>query len=128
MSSKILWKKYVYSSYKDIVNHDEECKLTGVDLSGIKWKDQMKNPSIKMRSFNNTTGNNNSNDTNGKFDIKKSTSLVSEWEKVNSFFDMFALNDKKELDILHEEEECEFIKDDFIPNVLYYYLNIIPHH
>ena len=52
------------------------------------------------------------------------------WEDVESFFKVFRVLNCKDAeddyDVSEEEREAEFWKDDFFPNALGYYLDIIP--
>lgn len=88
--------------------------LLSVISTNIRWTSQNMNPTIKVID-------------------SKSKSNKIEYEKVKSFFDLFQSYSEKVL--LQNDElkiKCEqqgvFLKDDYIPKSLYYYLNIIPEH
>ena len=100
MENTILTKKYFYN----ILNE----KLINVEGSEIIWKDEDKNPTIK---------------TTVKIIKKKKTKekqIIT--KEIESFFDIFSKKIKDNLP--NEEQQAKFIKEDFLPNSLEYYLNL----
>jgi hypothetical protein len=61
---------------------------------------------------------------------KKDKETSSQWEDVESFFSIFRnenLEDPEaDADAGQEEEEADFLREDFFPYALNYYLNIMP--
>ena len=100
MENTILTKKYFYN----ILNE----KLINVEGCEINWKSEDKNPTIKKTV---------------KF-IKKKKSKEKQiiTKEIESFFDIFSKKIKENLP--NEEHQAKFLKEDFLPNSLEYYLNI----
>ena len=100
MENTILTKKYFYN----ILNE----KLINVEGCEINWKSEDKNPTIKKTV---------------KF-IKKKKSKEKQiiTKEIESFFDIFSKKIKDNLS--NEEQQAKFLKEDFLPNSLEYYLNI----
>ena len=100
MENTILTKKYFYN----ILNE----KLINVEGCEINWKNEDKNPTIKKTV---------------KF-IKKKKSKEKQiiTKEIESFFDIFSKKIKDNLS--NEEQQAKFLKEDFLPNSLEYYLNI----
>ena len=100
MENTILTKKYFYN----ILNE----KLINVEGCEINWKSEDKNPTIKKTV---------------KF-IKKKKSKEKQiiTKEIESFFDIFSKKIKDNLP--NEEQQAKFIKEDFLPNSLEYYLNL----
>ena len=88
--------------------------LLSVMATNIRWISQSVNPTIRV------------------LDSKSKNNKI-EYEKTNSFFDLFQSYSEKDL-LQNDELKCKceqqglFLKDDYIPKSLYYYLNIIPEH
>ena len=100
MENTILTKKYFYN----ILNE----KLINVEGSEINWKNEDKNPTIKK--------------TVKVIKKKKSKEKQIITKEIESFFDIFSKKIKDNLS--NEEQQAKFLKEDFLPNSLEYYLNI----
>ena len=100
MENTILTKKYFYN----ILNE----KLINVEGSEINWKNEDKNPTIKK--------------TVKVIKKKKSKEKQIITKEIESFFDIFSKKIKENLP--NEEHQAKFLKEDFLPNSLEYYLNI----
>ena len=113
---------------------DEKDDLISIDASKITWKNEDKNPTIKMKK---------KSIKKGKKVIKKNVKV-----KVDSFFNFFKSFEKKnekknnnksnsssdsdsdsensENEVIEDfEDEVSFFKEDFFKNQLEYYLNIM---
>ena len=106
---KIFYKEYFYTNYKK----EKLYKSIGCD---IDWEDDDKNPTLKISKKK----------IKEKEDkkIKKKKKVVEENKYINckSFFNMFDIDKcTMEKDFI----EANFFIDDFMPNILEYYLNII---
>ena len=100
MENTILTKKYFYN----ILNE----KLINVEGSEINWKNEDKNPTIKKIVK--------------VIKKKKSKEKQIITKEIESFFDIFSKKIKENLP--NEEHQAKFLKEDFLPNSLEYYLNI----
>ena len=104
-------KKLEIQYYYDSKDSD---MLLSVMATNIRWISQSVNPTIRV------------------LDSKSKNNKI-EYEKTNSFFDLFQSYSEKDL-LQNDELKCKceqqglFLKDDYIPKSLYYYLNIIPEH
>jgi len=92
------------------VNNEKEVikKVEGCD---INWVDDDKNPTIKVTTKKKKKG--------------KVIETISVTKKVDSFFNIF---DTKDTNLNKELVEAKFFRDDFLENMLEYYLNIMEIH
>ena len=100
MENLILSKKYYYN----ILNE----KLIKVEGCDINWKSEEKNPKIKK--------------TVKIVKKKKSKEKQIITKEIDSFFDIFSEKIKDNLP--NEDQQARFLKEDFLPNSLEYYLNL----
>ena len=97
LEEKVIYKTYYFhENDKDFIEKTEGCE--------IKWKDEEKNPTMK---------------TIIKHKKKKKGYIT---KKVKSFFNIFETKDNN-LD--KESVEANFFRNDFLENMLEYYLNIM---
>ena len=95
----VLRKTYMF-------DHKTE-KLTSIQVDDIKWKDESKNPGIKV--------------TVKTVKKKKKQEKQTVVKEVATFFDMF---NSKKTDIEKDNEEIREFQTDVLPNMLEYYLRI----
>jgi hypothetical protein len=109
---KILTKEYYYSNVK-------KEKLTRSLGCEIDWEEEDKNPTLKVskKKLKEKEKENMKKIKNKK--IKKEESI---YVNCHSFFNMFDID---KCTIEKDFIEANFISDDFLPNILEYYLNII---
>jgi len=97
--------------------YNETQELLKVESTIINWASDEKNPTKVLAKKT-------------KKQKGKQPKTTSQWEEVESFFKIFksmVLSEAEdEYDANVEEQEAEFMKDDFIPYALNYYLNIMP--
>jgi hypothetical protein len=91
---------YFVENEKDELKNVEGCK--------INWLDDEKNPTIKLSTRKKKKG--------------KSKEIITTSKKVDSFFNIF---DTKDADLRKELIEAQFFRNDFLQNMLEYYLNIM---
>ena len=106
---KIFYKEYFYTNYKK----EKLYKSIGCD---IDWEDDDKNPTLKLSKKKGKEKEDKK--------IKSKSKIMQENKYVNchSFFNMFDIDKcTMEKDFI----EANFFMDDFMPNILEYYLNII---
>jgi hypothetical protein len=111
MRDKLLYKEYYYTNYKK----EKLLKSLGCD---IEWEEEELNPTLKIDK--------KKKEKEKKIDKKKfknkKISNESEYVNCNSFFNRFDIN---KCTIEKDLAESLFFLDDFLPNILEYYLNII---
>lgn len=106
LHNEIIWKSYIY---------DKNNLFLKSESSNIKWKSPDCNPNRRLLGKGKSIGKN------------------TEWQEVESFFKIFYSIPLK-TSILSEEQsfkqdkEADFFLNDYIPNCLEYFLNIIPGH
>jgi len=97
--------------------YNETQELLKVESTIINWASEEKNPTKVLNK-------------KVKKQKGKQSKATSQWEEVESFFKIFksmVLSEAEdEYDANVEEQEAEFIRDDFLPYSLNYYLNIMP--
>ena len=96
-------------TYNFIDNEKDELK--NVEGSEINWVDDDKNPTIKLNVRKKKKG--------------KVVETITTTKKIDSFFNIF---DTKDADINKELVEAQFFRNDFLQNMLEYYLNIMEIH
>ena len=109
IKQKLLYKEYYYFNYKK----DKLKKSMGCD---IDWEDDDKNPTLKL-SKKKLKEKKEVKIKNKKIKIKENPYVYC-----NSFFNMFDID---KCTIEKDLIEANFFVDDFLPNILEYYLNII---
>ena len=87
---------------------NEKNELKNVEGCKINWLDDEKNPTIKLSVRKKKKG--------------KSKEIITTSKKVDSFFNIF---DTKDADLRKELIEAQFFRNDFLQNMLEYYLNIM---
>ena len=95
MENEILTKSYYFNLKNE--------RLMKSDYCDIQWVDDNSNPTKKI--------------VKKKKPGRKNQTIVQE---IKSFFNMF---NKNKTDLLTDDEEARFLKEDFLPNLLEYYLN-----
>ena len=104
MKETTLIKTYYFvDNEKDVIKKVEGCK--------INWLDDSKNPTIKINTKKRKKGK-----------VKETISVT---KKVDSFFNIF---DIKDTNLNKELVEAQFFRNDFLQNMLEYYLNIMEIH
>ena len=107
---KILSKEYYYSNVKkEKLNRSIGCE--------IEWEEDDKNPTLKLSKKKLKEIENMK-----KIKNKKNKKEESAYVNCHSFFNMFDID---KCTIEKDFIEANFISDDFLPNILEYYLNII---
>jgi len=107
---KILTKEYYYSNVKkEKLNRSIGCE--------IEWEEDDKNPTLKVSKKKLKEIENMK-----KIKNKKNKKEESAYVNCHSFFNMFDID---KCTIEKDFIEANFISDDFLPNILEYYLNII---
>ena len=107
---KILTKEYYYSNVKkEKLNRSIGCE--------IEWEEDDKNPTLKLSKKKLKEIENMK-----KIKNKKNKKEESAYVNCHSFFNMFDID---KCTIEKDFIEANFISDDFLPNILEYYLNII---
>lgn len=103
---EVLSKEFIYE--KDSMDKIKETKGTE-----IEWKSDEKNPTKKI--------------VVKVIKKKKTRETVTKEKEVASFFDIFNVNKtfKKDRMGMDPTDQADFIKNDFLPNCLEYYLNIL---
>ena len=103
---EVLSKEFIYE--KDSMDKGKETKGTE-----IEWKSDEKNPTKKI--------------VVKVIKKKKTRETVTKEKEVASFFDIFNVSKtfKKDRMGLDASEQADFFKNDFLPNCLEYYLNIL---
>ena len=96
-------------TYNFIDNEKDELK--NVEGCEINWVDDDKNPTIKLNVRKKKKG--------------KVVETITTSKKIDSFFNIF---DTKDTDISKELVEAQFFRNDFLQNMLEYYLNIMEIH
>lgn len=96
-------------TYNFIDNEKDELK--NVEGCEINWVDDDKNPTIKLNVRKKKKG--------------KVVETITTSKKIDSFFNIF---DTKDTDINKELVEAQFFRNDFLQNMLEYYLNIMEIH
>ena len=94
---------YFVENEKDVLKSVEGCE--------INWLDDEKNPTIKLTTKKKKTG--------------KVRETITTSKKIDSFFNIF---DTKDTDLNKELVEAQFFRNDFLQNMLEYYLNIMEIH
>ena len=94
---------YFVNNEKDVIKKVEGCE--------INWMDDDKNPTIKITIKKKKKG--------------KTIETTSVTKKVDSFFNIF---DIKDTNLNKELVEAQFFRNDFLQNMLEYYLNIMEIH
>ena len=109
---KIFYKEYYYTNYKK----EKLIKSMGCD---IDWEDDDKNPTLKFSKKKlEEIKNNKKNKKSKNKKIKEESAYVN----CKSFFNMFDID---KCTIEKDFIEANFFVNDFLPNILEYYLNII---
>ena len=112
IKQKILSKEYYYSNIKkEKLNQSLGCE--------IEWEDDDKNPTLK---FSKKKLKEIEEKENMKKNRKKKIKEESPFVNCRSFFNMFDID---KCTIEKDLSEANFIVNDFLPNILEYYLNII---
>ena len=106
---KVFYKEYYYTNYKK----EKLGKSMGCD---IDWEDDDKNPTLKISKKKLKEISNNKKKKNKK--VKEESPYVN----CKSFFNMFDID---KCTIEKDFIEANFFVNDFLPNILEYYLNII---
>lgn len=91
--------------------HHEKDELKSVEGCEINWIDDDKNPTIKLATK--------------KIKKGKVRETITTTKKIDSFFSIF---NTKDTDINKELVEAQFFRNDFLQNMLEYYLNIMEIH
>ena len=107
---KILTKEYYYSNVKK----EKLIRSLGCE---IEWEEDDKNPTLKVSKKKLKEIENMK-----KIKNKKNKKEESKYVNCHSFFNMFDID---KCTIEKDFIEANFICDDFLPNILEYYLNII---
>ena len=107
---KILTKEYYYSNVKK----EKLIRSLGCE---IEWEEDDKNPTLKVSKKKLKEIENMK-----KIKNKKNKKEESKYVNCHSFFNMFDID---KCTIEKDFIEANFISDDFLPNILEYYLNII---
>ena len=89
----------------------EKDELRKVEGCEINWVDDEKNPTIKLKTRKKTRG--------------RVRETVTTSKEIDSFFNIF---NTKDTDINKELVEAQFFRNDFLENMLEYYLNIMEIH
>ena len=89
----------------------EKDELRKVEGCEINWVDDEKNPTIKLKTRKKTRG--------------KVRETIKTSKEIDSFFNIF---NTKDTDINKELVEAQFFRNDFLENMLEYYLNIMEIH
>ena len=97
-------------TYYFIENEKDEIKK--VEGCEINWVDDEKNPTIKINTKIKKKG--------------KTRERISTNKKIDSFFNIF--NIKDDINLSKELVEAQFFRNDFLQNMLEYYLNIMEIH
>ena len=95
MENELLTKTYYFNLKNE--------KLIKSDYCDIKWTDKDSDPTIKI-----------------KIKRKSGKKTQTTFQDTKSFFNMF---DAKKTNLLMDDAEARFLKEDFLPNLLEYYLN-----
>ena len=104
MKETTLIKSYYFvENEKDVIKKVEGCE--------INWTDNDKNPTIKITTKKKKRGK-----------VKETINIT---KKINSFFNIF---DVKDTNLNKELVEAQFFRNDFLQNMLEYYLNIMEIH
>ena len=104
MKETTLIKEYHFvNNEKDVIKKVEGCS--------INWMDDNKNPTIKLTTKKKKKGR-----------VKETITIT---KKVDSFFNIF---EPKETNLNKELVEAQFFRNDFLENMLEYYLNIMEIH
>ena len=104
MKETTLIKAYYFvENEKDILKKVEGCE--------INWTDNEKNPTIKITTKKKKRGK-----------VKETINIT---KKIDSFFNIF---DTKDANLNKELVEAQFFRNDFLQNMLEYYLNIMEIH
>lgn len=101
MNETVLSKSYFFQG-------GDKSEPSSTEATVINWKSEIKDPSKKIVKKNKKKGK-----------VKETTTIVKD---VESFFNIFKEN-KEPND--KDTVEANFIRNDFIPNILEYYLNIM---
>ena len=96
-------------TYYFIENEKDEIKK--VEGCQINWIDDEKNPTIKVTTKKKKKG--------------KTKETITTTKKIDSFFNIF---DTKDVNLNKELVEAQFFRNDFLQNMLEYYLNIMEIH
>ena len=96
-------------TYYFIENEKDEIKK--VEGCHINWIDDEKNPTIKVTTKKKKKG--------------KTKETITTTKKIDSFFNIF---DTKDVNLNKELVEAQFFRNDFLQNMLEYYLNIMEIH
>ena len=104
-----IWKKLLKKTYYFIENEKDEIKK--VEGCQINWIDDEKNPTIKVTTKKKKKG--------------KTKETITTTKKIDSFFNIF---DTKDVNLNKELVEAQFFRNDFLQNMLEYYLNIMEIH
>ena len=104
MKETTLIKTYYFvENEKDVIKKVEGCE--------INWTDNEKNPTIKITTKKKKRGK-----------VKETINIT---KKIDSFFNIF---DTKDANLNKELVEAQFFRNDFLQNMLEYYLNIMEIH
>ena len=95
MENELLTKTYYFNLKNE--------KLIKSDYCDIKWTDKDSDPTKKI-----------------KIKRKSGKKTQTTFQDTKSFFNMF---DAKKTNLLMDDAEARFLKEDFLPNLLEYYLN-----
>ena len=95
MENILLSKTYYFNLKNERLIKSEFCE--------IKWTDKESDPTIKI-----------------KIKKKSGKKTQTSYQSTDSFFNMFYANKTK---LLMDDAEARFLKEDFLPNILEYYLN-----
>ena len=93
---------------------NEKDELEKVEGCEINWIDDDKNPTIKVTTKTKKKG--------------KTKETVSSTKKIDSFFNIFNTKNNKDINLNKELVEAQFFRNDFLENMLEYYLNIMEIH
>ena len=104
-----IWKKLLKKTYYFIENEKDEIKK--VEGCHINWIDDEKNQTIKVTTKKKKKG--------------KTKETITTTKKIDSFFNIF---DTKDVNLNKELVEAQFFRNDFLQNMLEYYLNIMEIH
>ena len=97
MENEILTKTYYFNLKNE--------RLKKSDYCDIKWADDESNPTKKIKKK-----------------IKPGRKNQTVVQDIDSFFNMF---NKDKTNLLMDDAEARFLKEDFLPNLLEYYLNFM---
>ena len=95
MENTLLSKTYYFNLKNERLKKSDFCE--------IKWADKESDPTLKI-----------------KIKKKSGKKTQTSYQSVESFFNMFYAD---KTNLLMDDAEARFLKEDFLPNILEYYLN-----